>query len=190
MARFGLVMGAVIWILYAMFVTQSQRRGGASGALARLRAKPVRAAETGPVSLLVDEHGVTIIQPDATWTQAWSRFARVVELPECVVVEHSEFDHSLVIPHVAFASATAKDDFAREARRLHDASGHGELNRLRADIDATGYSCSACGYMLKGCPGVVCPECNRRVTIGAIRAATVLRVPVWRQVLRPNQRFA
>lgn len=188
MARFGLVLGFIVWALYAMFITQTTRQHGTSGALARLLSKARSRVNAASFSVLVNEHGVTLTQPDMTWTQAWSRFARIVDIPECVVIEHADFDHSVVIPRAALTPGPDGDDFAREAQRLHEASGHGELSRLRAGIDSSGYECSACGYPLKGCPGVVCPECNRRVTIGALRAASVLNVPFFKLLIRPGQR--
>lgn len=183
-------LGLLVWVVYTMYATQNGPENRIASVLARSVARGSHEKPTPEFTLILAQKGVTVAEPERSWAQGWSNFARVISLPECAVLENADLYYSVVIPHNAFSSKEVQEQFIQQARLLHDGSGHGEHDQVRAEIEALDLACPSCGYMLKGSSGTTCSECGQQLTPGALRAAAVLRQPLWRLVLTKKKEFA
>jgi rubrerythrin len=176
----GIAFGGIIWLLYAMYALPRGLNATRMTAIyKRWLANPSAALthEQYRVSISID--GVTITQPQQTWTQSWSLFRRVVTLPDCLVFEHEHFFSSIVLPAASFSSPDELAAFAKDAESFMNAAGFSEQSQLSRAIDARQMKCPDCGYSMNGLGCSTCPECGRQCSFSTLRALDTLHKPLY-----------
>ena len=159
----------VAWLLAIEVQRRTMRKSGGDSPLASCMPRRLFREVCGPTTVRADRSGIATQIGEGETRADWAS-VRWIESVRAGVRVHLVGGRSLLIPSRAFASGAEMEAAAETLRGWHDASGFGEVSRLRALVAEGVPRCPSCRYDLAGLSSRVCPECGRAFTVPEMEA--------------------